>query len=128
MPSVERLTTFQIGSIYGVPARSLRFYEEQGLLSPLIMDGVRYFTAKDRIRLELIIKGKRLGFSFIELKLLITNAAEQNAAGGEVRSFAEPVGQWLGKDELVEEIWQIERKIEELQKTLSDLQSRLNRS
>ena len=56
MPSVERLTTFQIGSIYGVPARSLRFYEEQGLLSPLIMDGVRYFTAKDRIRLELIIK------------------------------------------------------------------------
>ena len=124
--SIERLTTFQIGSIYGVSVRSLRFYEEQGLLDPVVLGGMRYFGAKDRIKLELILKGKRLGFGFLELKLLILTTAKENAARQPESPRLLPASKQIEKSNLVEEIWQTERKIDEMQSRLLHLQRRLD--
>ena len=55
---------------FGVTTRTIRHYEEQGLLCPA-RDGMnRVFSARDRVRLKLALRGKRLGFSLQEIKEL----------------------------------------------------------
>ena len=54
----------------GVPASTLRFYEEQGLLNPRREGTSRIFSNRDRVRLKLALRGKRLGFSLNEIREL----------------------------------------------------------
>jgi DNA-binding transcriptional MerR regulator len=65
--------TFSIGEIaklMTITPRSIRFYEEQGLLSPTRIGQNRTYIKKDQVRLKLILRGKRLGFSLAETKTL----------------------------------------------------------
>lgn len=65
----ERLYT--VGELAGelkVTARALRFYEDRGLLQPRRAGQNRVYTRRDRARLILILRGKRLGFSLAEIK------------------------------------------------------------
>ena len=55
---------------FSVTHRTIRFYEEQGLLHPVRAGNQRIYFAKDRVRLKLILRGKRLGFSLAEIKTL----------------------------------------------------------
>ena len=55
---------------FGITTRTLRHYEDQGLITPL-RDGVaRIYSHRDRVRLKLALRGKRLGFSLSELREL----------------------------------------------------------
>ena len=54
-----------------VTTRTIRFYEEQGMLSPTRRGQERIYTPKDRVALKLILRGKRIGFSLAECKSLI---------------------------------------------------------
>lgn len=54
-----------------VTTRTIRFYEEQGMLSPTRRGQERIYSPKDRVTLKLILRGKRLGFSLAECKTLI---------------------------------------------------------
>ena len=54
-----------------ITTRAIRFYEEQGLLSPTRRGQERIYSAKDRVALKLILRGKRIGFSLAECKTLI---------------------------------------------------------
>jgi len=56
---------------FDITARSIRFYEEKGLLSPSRKGSTRVFSAADRTRLKLIIRGKHLGLSLDESKEII---------------------------------------------------------
>ncbi len=65
--------TYSIGELskeFDITPRSIRFYEEQGLLSPERNGQSRIYRKKDRVRLKLILRGKRLGFSLAETKTL----------------------------------------------------------
>jgi DNA-binding transcriptional MerR regulator len=65
--------TFSIGELaksMDITPRSIRFYEEQGLLNPTRSGQNRIYMKKDRVRLKLILRGKRLGFSLAETKTL----------------------------------------------------------
>ena len=53
-----------------ITPRSIRFYEEQGLLNPTRIDQSRIYMKKDQVRLKLLLRGKRLGFSLAETKTL----------------------------------------------------------
>ncbi len=56
---------------YDISARTLRFYEDKGLISP-IRDGLkRKYSTRDRARLILVLRGKRIGLSLEELKELL---------------------------------------------------------
>lgn len=55
---------------FGITTRTIRHYEEQGLLSPRREGTVRIFSARDRVRLKLALRGKRLGFSLNEIREL----------------------------------------------------------
>jgi DNA-binding transcriptional MerR regulator len=65
--------SFSIGELaksMDITPRSIRFYEEQGLLSPTRVGQNRIYIKKDQVRLKLILRGKRLGFSLAETKTL----------------------------------------------------------
>jgi DNA-binding transcriptional MerR regulator len=55
-----------MSSEFKITPRTLRFYEEKGLLTPSRQGRSRIYDASDRVRLELILRGKRLGFSLEE--------------------------------------------------------------
>ncbi|MBR9973827.1 MerR family transcriptional regulator [Magnetospirillum sulfuroxidans] len=52
----------------GVTPRTIRFYEDQGLILPQRAGNTRIYTHRDRARMILILRGKRLGFSLKEIK------------------------------------------------------------
>ncbi|GAB2713268.1 MerR family transcriptional regulator [Halomonas garicola] len=65
--------TYSIGDLaqeFDVTTRSVRFYENQGLLYPTRRGQTRIFSSKDRVRLKLILRGKRMGLSLAETKEL----------------------------------------------------------
>jgi DNA-binding transcriptional MerR regulator len=55
---------------FEVTTRTIRFYEDQGLLSPARAGATRVFNNRDRVRLKLALRGKRLGFSLAEIREL----------------------------------------------------------
>ena len=66
-------TTFTISELareFGVTTRTIRFYEDQGLLSPKREGTNRIFSPRDRVRLKLALRGKRLGFPLAEIREL----------------------------------------------------------
>jgi len=52
---------------FGISTRAIRFYESKGLLAPERVSGARIFRRRDRARLILILRGKRLGFSLRDI-------------------------------------------------------------
>lgn len=58
----------QLATRLGVTARTIRFYEDKHLVSPQRAGTTRVYTHRDRARLMLILRGKRLGFSLREIK------------------------------------------------------------
>ena len=67
--TVDRLyTVTQLSADLGVTPRAVRFYEAKGLLAPRRAGNTRVYTHRDRARMILILRGKRLGFSLREIK------------------------------------------------------------
>ncbi len=58
----------ELGKDLGVSARTIRLYEDKGLISPRRAGNNRVYTARDRSRMILILRGKRLGFTLREIK------------------------------------------------------------
>lgn len=61
--------TYSIGDLakeFDITTRSIRFYEDQGLMTPTRKGQTRIYNQRDRVRLKLILRGKRLGFSLAE--------------------------------------------------------------
>ena len=56
---------------FAITARTIRFYEDEGLIKPRRQGLTRLYTAHDRTRLGWILRGKRLGFSLAEIKELL---------------------------------------------------------
>jgi len=56
---------------FGVTARTIRFYEAEGMLSPERVGQQRLYHPRDRVRLTLILRGKRLGFTLAEIREII---------------------------------------------------------
>ncbi|MCE9678205.1 MerR family DNA-binding transcriptional regulator [Shewanella sp. AS1] len=66
-------TTYSISDLskeFDITTRSIRFYEDQRLLKPKRRGQTRIYGLKDRVRLKLILRGKRLGFSLAETRRL----------------------------------------------------------
>ena len=60
---------YSIGDLskeFDITTRSIRFYEDQGLITPTRKGQTRIYNQRDKVRLKLILRGKRLGFSLAE--------------------------------------------------------------
>lgn len=67
----SRFTIQDLAKAFGLTARTLRHYEEKGLISPAREGQARIYGVRDRARLSLVLRGKRLGFSLEEIKELL---------------------------------------------------------
>ncbi len=69
---------------FGVTPRALRFYEDKGLLSPG-RDGMnRVYNHRDRVRLQLILRGKRVGFSLSEIRDILDLYDEKDGGAAQM--------------------------------------------
>lgn len=83
-PEPENRDLFAIADLsqeFGISTRAIRFYESKGLLNPERVGGTRVFRRRDRARLILILRGKRLGFSLRDISdyLSLYDAQSQTA-------------------------------------------------
>lgn len=62
------LSVTELAAELGVSARTIRFYEDKGLVSPQRAGANRVYAPRDRARMILILRGKRLGFSLRDIK------------------------------------------------------------
>lgn len=66
----RRFSISELAREFDITTRSIRFYEDQGLLNPSREGQTRIYSKQDRVRLKLTLRGKRLGFSLAEIREL----------------------------------------------------------
>jgi DNA-binding transcriptional MerR regulator len=86
MVAPSSFTITELAAEFDVTPRAIRFYEDTGLLEPRRVGRNRVYSQRDRTRLKLTLRGKRLGLSLQEIKQLVDlydspsdNAAQLNA-------------------------------------------------
>ncbi|KRF14347.1 MerR family transcriptional regulator [Nocardioides sp. Soil796] len=82
-------TIRQLADEYAVTLRTLRHYEDLGLLHPVRAGTVREYHQRDRIRLELILRGKRVGFSLDEIAVIVNMYDEPPGEAGQLEYLIE---------------------------------------
>ena len=108
----------EVASRLGVTMRTLRFYEDRGLIQPVRVGSTRVYNRRDVGRLQLILRGKRLGFSIREitdfLDLYDTDPQHrgqmQLLLDGVRKKLAELTRQRAALDETMTELEAIERE------------------
>jgi len=68
LAAADLYSVTQLGNDLGVSARTIRFYEAKGLIAPQRVGNNRVYTARDRARMILILRGKKLGFTLREIR------------------------------------------------------------
>src|ERR1044071_4755890 len=74
MPSRADPVTYTISDLareFALTTRAIRFYEDEGLLAPRRSGRSRIYSEKERVRIKLILRGKRLGLSLSEIRELL---------------------------------------------------------
>ncbi len=99
---------------FDITPRSIRFYEDQGLLSPTRKGRQRVFSDRDHVRLMLILRGKRLGFSLAEIKEIIELYDAKSGGEEQLVYFLDKIRQ--RRDSL-------EQQRQDIEDTLCDLKS-----
>lgn len=119
-------TVYRIGELageFGITLRALRFYEDKGLIEPRRIGNTRLYSRRDRARLKLILLGKRVGLSLLDIGELLDL---YDPAGGNRRQLerADDKGtEHLAR--LRQERAAIDAAIVELERTLADVRARL---
>ncbi len=117
---------YRIGDLaqeFGVTLRTLRFYEDRGLLSPERRGTTRLYSQKDRKRLRLILLGKVLGFSLTEVRQIMDIYGQPN---GKRRQLEVALSRFAEQREvLLAQREEIERSIKAMDKSIDFVRARL---
>ena len=84
-------TISQLAEEFGVTLRTIRHYEDVGLLSPARRGTVRVFDTRQRIRLQLGLRGKRLGFSLPEIATIVNMYDDQPGEAGQLQYLLDQI-------------------------------------
>ena len=99
----------QLARESGISLRALRFYQSKGLLKPLRNGKDRLFTGEDREKLELILQGKRLGFTLTEIRAMVRQHPGTGAA------------LIMSRAKCIQQIKHLERQRSEIDSALTEL-------
>jgi DNA-binding transcriptional MerR regulator len=108
----EWATIGDIARDFDVTLRTLRFYESRGLLSPRREGMNRYYSEQDRSRLELILKGKKLGFTLTEIRAMVAQNSESKS------------GLKLSLPQIEEQLKLLRSQLAECQSAIAELEER----
>lgn len=84
-------TISQLADEYAVTLRTIRHYEALGLLTPERRGTTRVYHRRDRIRLELILRGRRMGFSLDEIARIVNMYDEQPGEAGQLEYLLDQI-------------------------------------
>jgi DNA-binding transcriptional MerR regulator len=112
MATTERYTISDLAREFDVTTRTIRFYEDEGLLAPERRGQARLYSPRERVRLKLILRGKRLGFSLSEIKEIVDLYDGEPGEVGQLRHF-------LAK--IAERRRQLQQQREDIEVTLAEL-------
>ena len=107
-----QFTISELSKQFDVTSRALRLYEESGLLSPKREGTKRIYSERDRVRLRLILRGKRLGCSLSEIREIFDIYDTDSGEKAQLEFFLET---------LVERIKILERQKEDVLLALEDV-------
>ncbi len=96
----------------GVTTRTLRFYEDRGLVTPQRAGTARIYSRRDRARMIIVLRGKRLGFSLREIKEYLDLYDHDRTHTGQLHVLAEAVTERIGL---------LEKQRQALEETLAEL-------
>jgi DNA-binding transcriptional MerR regulator len=97
-PERENRDLFAIADLareFGISTRAIRFYEAKGLLNPERVGATRVFRRRDRARLMLILRGKRLGFSLRDISEYLSLYDADRTQTAQVQRLVEMVDKRL---------------------------------
>lgn len=121
LPSAARTgapaSTFGIGELaeeFDLTTRAIRFYEDCGLLAPQRRGRQRIYTLRDRTRLKLTLRGKRLGLTLAEVKELVDMYESPRDTAAQLEKFLLVLAQHRG---------QLEQQMADLQATLAEVRA-----
>lgn len=97
---------------FGISTRAIRFYEAKGLIKPDRVGGTRIFRRRDRARLILILRGKRLGFSLRDISEYLSLYDADRTQKAQVALLVDKVDQRLDL---------LERQLTDLKTTIGEL-------
>ena len=105
-------TIAELAEEFDVTPRAIRFYEDVGLLEPGRAGRNRVYTQRDRTRLKLTLRGKRLGLALSEIKQLVDMYDSEADTAPQLNAFLEV---------LAEHRRQLEQQLEDIEITLAEI-------
>lgn len=114
MNAAGEMTIGEMAREFGVTLRTLRFYEDRNLIRPRRAGNARYYGGPDRVRLEMVLKGKQLGFTLAEISELI--GAEDSSAKTDFEERLRPA-------QIVDQLGHLERQRREIEEAIAKLEA-----
>jgi len=105
-------TITELAAEFDITPRAIRFYEDMGLLEPGRAGRNRVYTHRDRARLKLTLRGKRLGLSLQDVKQLIDMYDAESDAAPQLKAFLEVLSQHRR---------QLEQQLQDIEVTLAEI-------
>lgn len=108
----ETWSIAELAAEYDVTLRTIRFYEDRGLLTPERRGTTRVYHPRDRVRLALILRGKRLGFSLDEIARIVDMYDAEPGEEGQLVYLL---------DQITHRRTELEQRRRDIEETLQDL-------
>jgi len=128
-PAQKQAPHFRIGEMareFDVTLRALRFYEDKGLLHPKRKGLTRLYSDRDRERLKLILRGRKIGFTLRDMKQILDVYGSERATAQQLRVFldvARKQMEWLEQRHR-----ETEEAARELSAMIRDVRDRISRA
>jgi DNA-binding transcriptional MerR regulator len=126
VPDDNASKTYGIGELageFGVTSRALRLYEEEGLLDPERDGTRRIYDERDRVRLRLILRGKRLGWSLAEIRESFDLYDSDRGEEAQLESMLEKLAQ--RREMLIRQKRDVDHALEEVERLAADAEATL---
>jgi len=114
--SSREMTISETARLYGVTLRTLRFYEDRGLIRPRRSGNARFYSGLDRVRIQMILNGKRLGFTLTEIAELLGHPDPNRGADSDFETRLAPA-------QVVSQIDHLERQRTEIESAIARLKA-----
>ena len=111
-------TIAEIADEFGITHRTVRYYEDKGLVTPERRGTLRVFHPRDRTRLRLVLRGKRLGFPLDEIRTIVDMYDQQPGESGQLSYLLDQIDERRG------DLWMRRRDIDAALAELDDLERR----
>jgi DNA-binding transcriptional MerR regulator len=112
VPDDRTWTIAELADEFGITHRTVRFYEDRGLLAPERRGMRRVYRARDRVRLALVLRGKRLGFDLAEIARIVDMYDQEPGEEGQLRYLLEQIARRRAE---------LEQRRRDIEETLGEL-------